>query len=35
MADGGIPKIGDFGFAIKYNGQFKDIRIGSLIYMSP
>jgi serine/threonine protein kinase len=31
----GIPKIADFGFAVKYHKVFKDINIGSPIYMSP
>lgn len=31
----GVPKIADFGFAVKYHKTFKDISIGSLIYMSP
>lgn len=35
MSDTGIPKIADFGFAVKYNRPFKDISIGSPIYMSP
>lgn len=29
------PKIADFGFAIKASKPFKDIKIGSPIYMSP
>ena len=28
-------KIGDFGFAVKAKESFKDIDIGSRIYMSP
>ena len=31
----GTPKIADFGFAIKSSDPFKDINIGSPIYMSP
>lgn len=31
----GVPKIGDFGFAVKSKTTFKDINIGSPIYMSP
>lgn len=31
----GIPKIADFGFAVKSDKPFKDISIGSPIYMSP
>ena len=30
-----IPKIADFGFAVQTNKKFKDISIGSPIYMSP
>lgn len=29
------PKIADFGFAIRANIPFKDVNIGSPIYMSP
>jgi serine/threonine protein kinase len=29
------PKISDFGFAVKSTEAFKDINIGSPIYMSP
>lgn len=35
MDSSGIPKIADFGFAVKANAPFKDINIGSPIYMSP
>lgn len=35
MDSNGIPKIADFGFAIKSNKPFRDISIGSPIYMSP
>lgn len=28
-------KIADFGFAIKATGRFKDLNIGSPLYMSP
>lgn len=35
MTATGVPKIADFGFAIKSNKAFKDISIGSPIYMSP
>jgi serine/threonine protein kinase len=31
----GICKIADFGFAVKSKDQFKDISLGSPIYMSP
>jgi len=31
----GTYKLGDFGFAIKATQMFKDIAIGSPIYMSP
>lgn len=31
----GIPKIADFGFSVKSSQAFKDINIGSPIYMSP
>lgn len=31
----GTPKIADFGFAVKSSEPFKDINIGSPIYMSP
>jgi serine/threonine protein kinase len=31
----GTAKIADFGFAIKSKTKFKDINIGSPIYMSP
>ena len=31
----GNPKIADFGFAVKSPKPFKDINIGSPIYMSP
>lgn len=31
----GNSKIADFGFAVKANEPFKDIKIGSPIYMSP
>lgn len=31
----GTYKLGDFGFAIKATQLFKDIAIGSPIYMSP
>jgi len=31
----GTPKIADFGFAVKSDKPFKDISIGSPIYMSP
>jgi hypothetical protein len=35
MTANGTAKIADFGFAIKSNNLFKDINIGSPIYMSP
>ena len=35
MAKNGTPKIADFGFAIKANTNFKDLNIGSPLYMSP
>lgn len=35
MTSSGIPKIADFGFAVKCSEPFKDISIGSPIYMSP
>lgn len=35
LSETGSPKIADFGFAIKSNKPFKDINIGSPIYMSP
>jgi serine/threonine protein kinase len=31
----GSYKLGDFGFAIRANQIFKDIAIGSPVYMSP
>lgn len=31
----GTAKIADFGFAIKSKEKFKDLNIGSPIYMSP
>lgn len=31
----GVCKIADFGFAIKATSIFKDIRVGSPVYMSP
>lgn len=31
----GTYKLGDFGFAIRANQVFKDIAIGSPVYMSP
>jgi serine/threonine protein kinase len=31
----GSPRIADFGFAVKADRPFKDINIGSPIYMSP
>lgn len=31
----GEYKVGDFGFAIKSNSTFKDVSIGSPVYMSP
>lgn len=31
----GEYKLGDFGFAIKANQCFKDVSIGSPLYMSP
>lgn len=34
MTDG-TPKLADFGFAVKSRSNFKDINIGSPIYMSP
>lgn len=30
-----VPKIADFGFAIKSSIRFKDLNIGSPLYMSP
>jgi len=30
-----IPKIADFGFAIKSSNKFKDLNIGSPLYMCP
>lgn len=35
MTKSGIAKIADFGFAIKATGNFKDLNIGSPLYMSP
>ena len=35
LSKNGNPKIADFGFATKSNESFKDIKIGSPIYMSP
>jgi len=35
LTSSGTPKIADFGFAIKSSKPFKDISIGSPIYMSP
>jgi NIMA (never in mitosis gene a)-related kinase len=35
VSQNGTAKIADFGFAIKANSLFKDINIGSPIYMSP
>ncbi|CAM6006644.1 unnamed protein product [Sphagnum balticum] len=35
LGQGGVAKIADFGFAVKASGPFKDINIGSPIYMSP
>lgn len=32
---GGQYKVGDFGFAIKATSNFRDVTIGSPIYMSP
>jgi serine/threonine-protein kinase len=31
----GEPKIADFGFAVRSRTVFKDINIGSPVYMSP
>jgi p21-activated kinase 1 len=31
----GVPKIADFGFAVKATDKFKDLNIGSPLYMSP
>jgi serine/threonine protein kinase len=30
-----VPKIADFGFATKAKNNFKDVNIGSPLYMSP
>ena len=30
-----IFKLGDFGFAIKAKNKFRDVHIGSPLYMSP
>ena len=35
MTKNGIPKIADFGFAIKSKSLFKDVNIGSPLFMSP
>ncbi len=35
LTKNGQPKIADFGFAIKANYLFKDVNIGSPLYMSP
>ncbi len=35
LLSNGEPKIADFGFAVKSRLIFKDINIGSPIYMSP
>lgn len=35
MDEASVCKIADFGFAIKSNQQFKDISLGSPIYMTP
>ena len=35
LTSDGTPKIADFGFAIKNKDSFKDISIGSPLYMSP
>jgi serine/threonine protein kinase len=35
LSKNGIPKIADFGFAIKANTMFRDVNIGSPLYMSP
>ena len=35
VGDNGVCKIADFGFAVKSDEQFKDISLGSPIYMSP
>jgi serine/threonine protein kinase len=35
MTKNGIAKIADFGFATKSSKNFKDINIGSPLFMSP
>ena len=35
LTEDGTVKIADFGFAVKSSTSFKDINIGSPIYMSP
>lgn len=35
LTKSGIPKIADFGFAINGSTVFKDVNIGSPLYMSP
>lgn len=30
-----IPKIADFGFAVRCSNNFRDLNIGSPLYMSP
>lgn len=35
ISKNGTVKIADFGFAIKANKLFKDLNIGSPLYMSP
>jgi serine/threonine protein kinase len=35
LARSGIPKIADFGFDVKCSSNFRDLNIGSPLYMSP
>lgn len=35
FATGDTYKLGDFGFAIKARSLFRDVNIGSPVYMSP
>ena len=35
LINGGRAKIGDFGFATRSKGEFKDASIGSPAYMAP
>lgn len=35
LSKNGVPKIADFGFATTAKSPFKDVNIGSPLYMSP